>query len=197
MKLTLSKLIPDSSAGIALRCSCLTLLLCLLPGNPYADEREDRRIWAALDVFPRFLASYMDGERKQSTDGTLLLVLVYVDRKEAAEKMARHLEELEEIRGMPLVVEVTDNTSLDTYEDRPPEGIFITQRLARRLISIMKYGRKHHVLVISPFEEDVKQGVPGGIIISDRILPYINMEAMRSAGISIKSFFLRIAKRHE
>ncbi len=90
-------------------------------------------------------------------------------------------------------IELTDDTSLKEYKNTRLAGIFLTQKLGSELESLIQYGRKNHVIVYSPFEEDVKKG---GISITSIILPYVNMDAMKSSGIRIKQFFLRIVKQY-
>lgn len=185
--------------NFAFRTLCL-LLLCLLTffqGNLYAQEWEEPRIWAGLDLFPSLVAADQDIAEKHGPDGKLLLVLMYVDEKEAAEEMALYLAKIEHIRGILIRIELTDDTSMKSYEDTPLAGIFLTQRLYGELEHVIGYGMEHHTIVLSPFEGDVERGVLGGIAISDRILPYVNIEAMRSWGIRIKGFFLRIAEQYE
>jgi hypothetical protein len=143
------------------------------------------------------VAADQDIAGKYGPDGKLLLVLMYVDEKEAAEEMALYLAKIEHIRGIPIRVELTDDTSMKSYEDTPLAGIFLTQKLNAELEHVIGYGMEHHTIVLSPFEGDLERGVLGGIAISDRILPYVNMEAMRSWGIRIKGFFLRIAEQYE
>lgn len=58
----------------------------------------------------------------------------------------------------------------------------------------MRYGIKHRIIIFSPFQGDVERGASGGILISDRILPYLNLETMHLSDIRIKPFFLRIAE---
>ncbi len=176
------------------------LLLCLLTffqGNLYGQQWEEPRIWAGLDLFPSLVAADQDIAEKHGPDGKLLLVLMYVDEKEAAEEMALYLAKIEHIRGILIRIELTDDTSMKSYEDTPLAGIFLTQRLYGELEHVIGYGMEHHTIVLSPFEGDVERGVLGGIAISDRILPYVNMKAMRSWGIRIKGFFLRIAEQYE
>ncbi|MDY7033897.1 MAG: hypothetical protein SVY10_18540 [Thermodesulfobacteriota bacterium] len=169
-------------------------LLTLLPSGLSAGEREDRRAWAGLDLFPSLLAADGDITKKHGPDGELLLVLVYTDRKRFATDITQHLKKIGKIRGIPIRIELTQDTSLKGYEENPPAGIFIAERLFHRLDSIIQFGRRHHIIVFSPFEGDVEQGVPGGIVVSDRILPYINMKSMRLSKIQIKPFFMRIAE---
>lgn len=176
------------------------MLLCLLTflqGNLYAQEWEEPRIWAGLDLFPSLVAADQDIAGKYGPDGKLLLVLIYVDEREAAEEMALYLAKIEHIRGIPIRIELTDDASMKSYEDISLAGIFLTQRLDGELEYVIRYGRERHTIVLSPFEGDVERGVLGGIAISDRILPYVNMEAMRLWGIRIKGFFLRIAEQYE
>ena len=185
--------------NLAFRLFCL-LFLCLLAffqGNLYAQEWEEPRIWAGLDLFPSLVAADQDIAEKHDSDGNLLLVLIYVDEKEAAEEMALYLAKIEHIRGIPIRMELTDDTSMKSYEDTALAGIFLTQRLYGELEHVIGYGMEHHTIVLSPFEGDVERGVLGGIAISDRILPYVNIEAMKSWGIRIKGFFLRIAEQYE
>ncbi len=174
----------------------IVLVFALLAAPADAGGGQGRRVWAGLDLFPSLLAADLDIAHKQD-DGTLLLVLVYVDDREAAEEMARHLrEEIGTIRKIPIRVELTDDPQLSRYAERPPAGIFLTQRLRHRLAALIRYGRDHRVIVFSPFAGDVERGVAAGILISDRILPLINVEAIAASGIRFKSFFLRIAERH-
>ncbi len=184
--------------GRGLMCAMLSVFLLSFPvGDSLAGEMEERRVRAGLDLFPSLLAADMDIVNKQNSDGSLSLVLVYLDNREAVEEMARYLERIEEIRNMPVRVELTDDPSLKNYEDRPPFGIFLAQPMPRELQSIVLYGRDHQVIVFSPFEGDVERGVLGGIDIAETVLPYVNNEAMRQAEIRIKPFFLKIAKHHD
>jgi hypothetical protein len=50
--------------------------------------------------------------------------------------------------------------------------------------------------VFSPFAGDVEAGVSSGLVVSDRILPYVNVEAMRLSGVQMKPFFLRVAEQY-
>ncbi len=197
MQSTPKKLSSNKLAGRALKCAVLILLLLCLTGNIFAVEKEEARIWAGLRLFPSFMAADMDIVQKQSADGRLLILLVYLDKKAAAEEMARYLEKIEKIRGVPIRVELTDDTSLKRYADHHPAGIFLTQQIDRGFKSIVRYGRDNHIFVFSSFEEDVERGVTGGMLIRERVFPYINKEAMHSGGIRIKPFFLRISKLYE
>jgi hypothetical protein len=65
------------------------------------------------------------------------------------------------------------------------------------LPQIIEFGIDSHTVVFSPFRSDVSKGVLGGLHVSDRILPHINMATLRASGLRFKPFFLEVAKRHE
>ena len=171
----------------------LLLICCALAR---AMEMEDVRLRAGLDVFRSVLAADMNIMDKRGPDGALLLVLIYRNNKSIAENVARHLEDAQRIHGVPIRVAIATSASLDQYRDPPPAGIFMVQEIRNDLETVIDYGKKHRIIVFSPFEGDVEAGVVGGIHISDRLLPYINIGAMKASGIRIKPFFLRVSKHY-
>ncbi len=174
----------------------LMILFLIAPVRLYGGERGDRRIMAGLDLFPSILAADRDISKKRGPDGKLLLILIYRDQKKKAKKLARHLKSIERIRGIPIKIEITSDILLEDYAERTPAGIFFTE-FAHELESVVKYGSKHGIIIFSPFKGDVERGATAGIIISDRILPYVNTRILRTAGIVLKPFFLRISKKYE
>ncbi len=175
----------------------LLLVFCLLSKFVSADEREQRMIRAGLDLFPSLLAADLDITQKQNADGKLLLVLLCVDKKTTEAKMAEHLMKIEKIRGIPIQVEISDDISFGSYSDHKPAGVFLIQPFNEEIDSIIQFTREHNIIVFSPFEGDVKRGILGGIIVSDRILPHVNMNALQLSGIRLKPFFLRVSERYE
>lgn len=189
----------NDQVSSACRVFVLVLMLAqvFLPGVACAGEKEDRRAWAGLDLFPSLLAADENISEKHGPDGKLLLVLVCEDRGELAEEMALHLGKIGKIRGIPIRVEVSEAAALTDYETIPVGGIFLTRKLSDELDAILRFGKTRQIIVFSPFRGDVERGASGGILVSDRILPYVNMETMRQSGIQIKPFFLRITEQYE
>jgi hypothetical protein len=78
---------------------------------------------------------------------------------------------------------------------RAPAGIFIAQAPPRAaLSSLIKYGIGHHVIVYSPFEGHVELGVLGGLSVEAQVRPFLNRATLESSQISLKPFFLSVAK---
>lgn len=175
----------------------LLLVIAPLSSNPVAGEQEERRIQVGIKLFPSLLAADRDIKGKRDGEGPLRLLLLYDDRRVVAENTAERLREVEKVRGIPIEVEILSRAELDGRGDAALAGIFLTQRLGGGLDDVIALGRERHVVVFSPFEQDVERGVLGGVLVSDRILPQVNVKAMQDAGIRLKSFFLRIADRYE
>ncbi len=204
----------------------LFIALCFLGRTGGAGEMTQRRIMAGLDLFPSFLAADQDIEQKRTPDGTLLLMLIYPGMKEAAEKLARQVgqgthspdggmflelvypemkEDAEKlagqltgagrIRGLPVRVETLSDEAFSRYAGPAPAGVFLAYHIPD-IDPIIKYCRARGILLISPMDGDMARGAMGGVYIRDRILPHVNMAAVKAAGVRLKPFFLKVAKKH-
>ena len=167
-----------------------------IPATGFADSITQRRVLAGLDLFPSFLAANQDIREKQTPDGELLLMLISSDINDVAAKSARHLKTVRHIRGIPTRLKLISDEAFLNYDGPVPAGIFLLQNISS-LKPIIRYSYEHHTMLISPVDGDVERGVMGGIHISDRILPHVNMKAVKKARIRIKPFFLRISKKYE
>ncbi len=160
------------------------------------DEIADRRAWAGLDLFPSFLAADADIAEKKRSDGALHLLLVYQNRQDLAENMRAHLKQVTKIHDIPIRIRITAIDELSDKVEPSLGGIFLVERAGDEIEAVIRLGRKHRAVVFSPFAGDVERGVSSGMVITDRTLPYVNVEAMRLSGIHIKPFFLRIAEQY-
>jgi hypothetical protein len=174
----------------------VVFILFLLPAPVTADGLSERRAWVGLDLFPTFLAADDHINEKKGEDGRLHLLLVYKERRGLAEEMAGQLSRIRAIRSIPVQV---SEVMIDDLENTPgdtPAGLFLVERMGDRLGTAIQFGQERHIIVFSPFPGDVEKGVNSGMVISDRILPYVNVEAMHLSGVYMKSFFFRIAERY-
>ncbi|MBN2418570.1 MAG: hypothetical protein JXL81_04245, partial [Deltaproteobacteria bacterium] len=138
----------------------------------------------------------LDIEKKKGEDGFLTILLVYKNNRSKATEMSRVLNSLEKIKDIPIRVEITDDLTLNSFKDKPPAGIFIAELLDDKLPDVVHYAVNNHIVLFSPFTGDVEKGVLGGIYISDRVLPYINLSSIKSSGIRIKQFFIRVSVKY-
>ena len=162
-----------------------------------AHEMQLLRVEAGIDLFPSFLAADLDITSKSADDGSLALLIVYREDAHEAEHLAAAVAAVERIRGMPIRVEVVAVDALSGYQGPRPAGLFVADRLnGQGLAPVLAFGKRNRILVISPHKGDVEQGASGGISVSDRILPYVNVRALRGGGIRLKPFFMRIADKY-
>ena len=171
-------------------------ILFLLPGKVSADGLSERRAWVGLDLFPTFLAADDHIDEKIGEDGKLHLLLVHRGRRDLAEEMSEQLVRIGTIRGIPIQATEVMIDDLENASGNTPAGIFLVERMGNGLKTAVRFGKDRHVIVFSPFPGDVEKGANSGMVVSDRIFPYVNMEAMRLSGIQLKPFFLGIAARY-
>lgn len=169
------------------------VLICLCNIPALAENREIRLVQAGLELFPGVLSADMDIHKKLGHDKKLLLLLVHKNHPVEAAELAEKLLTVGSIRSIGMRVEVLSSDALTNDTWRHPAGIFLVQAMDDKLSAILQYAGKHQALVFSPFEEEVRRGVPAGLFIRNKIKPYINMRALRTFNVRLKPFFLRIA----
>jgi len=177
-------------------------LVLLLLGSSWlgamaADEADARRLAVGINLFPAVLAADQDIAGKRHGDAPLRLLLVHRDEQTLVEELAAALRDKGAIRGIPLQVDIVSIDGLADYPGASAAGVFVAQRFGDDIHSIVEFSRRHHLLSFSPFEGDVERGVAAGMVVSDRVLPYVNVAAVDASGLRIKPFFMKIAERYE
>ncbi len=186
------KMSRKTQAG-AIVCSFILLLSQYLP----AEETDRRRVWVGLDLFISFLSADLDIEKKATEKGELVLLILYEDDIIFVEKVSRYIQLIKAVRGMPIKVREVRFSKLKEHQNSNIGGLFIAERSAKNLPSIINFGIEKKIIIFSPFKMDVKEGVPCGVQITSLVLPYINIEALSLSGIKLKPFFMKVAARYE
>lgn len=174
----------------------VTFLLYATSGVSLADSQIAGRAVLGLKLFRATLAADLDIHNKTTADGQLQL-LVYgndIKAKQVAEKLIRSGS----VRKMPLQVKTVDDSKLATFRDHTVAGVIVasptlSQAEFKRL---SEFARIHRIIVFSPFEGGVEQGVSAGLYIRAKVLPYVNINALKRSGIRLKPFFLKVAKEY-
>jgi hypothetical protein len=156
----------------------------------------NNRILIGIDLFPSFLASDQNIHNKIGEDKQLHIVIAYQYDQNTAIDMANRLKDLGKIRGIPIKVYISTENEIEYSKDQNIAGIFIAESMIP-LRSIIKKSIEQSFIVFSPFEGDVEKGVTGGMYITDRIVPYINVKTLLLAKINMKSFFFKVSKQYE
>ncbi|HEY2091168.1 MAG TPA: hypothetical protein VGJ81_04720 [Thermoanaerobaculia bacterium] len=179
-----------------MRRPLLALLLALvLPSLLFGDEVDDRRAAAGIRLFRALLAADVDLPRKTVAPNQLLIVFFYVDDKTRAADLAQRFAADDKVHGIPMVTEVTNDPNFVAYDKRVPAGIFLADAPARQaLASIIHWGITHRLIVYSPFEGHVEKGVLGGLSVEAQVRPYVNRATIEASQITLKPFFMEVAK---
>jgi len=127
----------------------------------------------------------------------LPIYLVYREDPNQAEYLEQHINQLGKIRNRSLDVMTIALDELLASEPLPLSVVFITEPLDQRLPDLVQFAQHQRALLFSPFDGDVERGVATGFQVTDKVLPLVNMAALKQSKIQLKAFFLRIAVKHE
>jgi hypothetical protein len=182
-----------------MRRPLLALLLALvLPSLLLGDEVNDRRAAAGIRLFRALLAADLDLAKKTVAPNQLLIVFFYVDDRARAAELAQRFATDDKVRGIPIVTEVTNDPNFAAYEKRVPAGIFLADAPAKGpLTAIIHWGITHRMIVYSPFEGHVEKGVLGGLSVEAQVRPYVNRATVEASQITLKPFFMEVAKVYQ
>lgn len=173
------------------------LVMMLLAHDAFADSAEELRVVVASRLFPSLLAADLQLEQKRSDDKRLLILVVYLEEHVTAERAAAEIARVRQIRKHQLDVRIVSAVDLAGYGSRAIAGIFIGDKLDDQLVSVLAFAQQRSVITFSPYPGDVEMGVVGGIQVRDRILPYINLKAVRDSALSLRPFYLKVAETYE
>ena len=164
-----------------------------------ADDLSDIRAQAGARLFRAFLSADVDVDKKTVENNQLLILFLYSDDKNRATSLATHFlgdnKDGGTIRGLPLTVAYSSDASMASFKSRIPAGIFLSQPPNETMRkAVVKYGIEHHVIVYSPFEGDVENGVLGGLSVEAQVRPYVNLSTLAASNISLKPLFFKVTK---
>lgn len=173
------------------------LLMLALPGPiPVicAHEVEDNLVRISLSIFPKLVAVDLEMKDKLTSDDKVRFHVFYDRKKELADAVADHLRK-DYPRVGKYATQVTLGNSLPVDA---PTAILIIERLEEAALKpLIEYGIENHILVFSPFKEDVDRGVTAGMYVAIRVLPYFNRDTLDRSRIKIHRILLRSAKFYE
>lgn len=156
---------------------------------------ENQRLSVGIRLFPACISADMKLAEKRTANGKLRILVLHEQDRLQAGVVADKLQELDQIGGYPLQIDIVSQTSIDQYKNQQIAALFITSPgIQSELFD--NWVINHHTLVFSPFAGDVMRGAVAGLHVSDRILPIVNMTQAKRGAISFKPFFLRIAKTY-
>lgn len=177
-----------------------TLLILTLFSSPslQALNELNARQQIGLNLLPGIIAANMRFNSEQ--DDKKESIKIYITFKEN-EKQAIHLSSrmhsIDKIRGHPVLIEAVSidrllNASVDRYS-----VVFISEPLNEAREALIEFSKQQQIMLFSPFKGDVEHGVMSGFEVTNKVLPAVNLTALKEANIRLKAFFLRIAAKHD
>jgi len=171
------------------------MLLPLFGTPTLAQEGLSPRLQIGIGMFPAVIAS---NQRLANDDGQpLTIYLVYRNDSHVAGQLQAALAKIDRIRNHEAQVEPVAIADLLASELEPTSAIFIAEPLDHEISDLVEFVQRERVLLFSPFAGDVERGVMAGFRVTDKVLPMVNMTALKQSNIYLKAFFLRIAVKHE
>ena len=159
-----------------------------------AQETEENLVRISLNIFPKLVAVDLGMKDKLTSQGEILLQVYYRKKEELARQVVSSLEEkYSKIATYPVRVEAIDQLTSIT-----PTAILVVEHLPDSTIKkLIAYGIQNHILLFSPFKEDVDRGITAGMYMAIRILPYFNRETLNQSGIQMHQIIMRSARIYE
>lgn len=178
-----------SKLAQSLQLVFLCLLLALPSQSLVADSFSDRRAHVGIKLFRTLLAA----EQNVAAGSANRIYFVYATDQAQAQQHATEFQEITAQKAQVIALSDMSNNS-----ELKPRAIFVSQKLTdSELSALIQYSIRHRAITFSPFEGDVENGVLGGLSVEATIKPFLNMATLKASGVDIKSFYLKVAKRHE
>jgi hypothetical protein len=186
------------------RLAALLAAVVCLAAAAGAESHEERRAQTGLRLFRAMLAADLDLQRKVEPDGRLLVVFLHAGDGRRAEALATAFArrgaggEPEPIRGLPVRVEVRLASGLaPALDQRSTAGLFLAEAPDEATLrEVVLFGIARRLIVYSPYEGHVESGVLGGLAIEAQVRPYVNLTTLARSNVTLKDFFLKVAKVH-
>ena len=168
--------------------SILVMLLSLVGSGATAQEALSPRLQIGIGLLPAVIAA----NKSLAAGGngvSLPIYLVYQDNRQIAERLKPGLARIPPIRNHPLAISSLSLDELFASNPQPMSTVFIVEPLDDELEDLIEFTQQHRLLLFSPFKGDVEDGVMTGFRVTDKVLPMVNMAALKEANIHLKAFF--------
>ncbi len=168
----------------------------LTASHSQARTNLEPRLQIGIGLLPAVMAANQALAAGGSVAG-VAVYLVYQNDWHVAEQLRAHLEHVGTIRQSPVVPVVLTLDELLDENPAPHSAVFIAEPLDSRLDELIEFTAGRRQLLFSPFKGDVERGVTAGFRVTDKVLPHVNLAALKRSNIQLRAFFLRIAVKHE
>ncbi len=179
------------------RATSLLLLLTLLWGmTDTLAAGLEQRLNIALSLFPRLVAVDQHLPDKLLA-GRARIVLVSEGDRSIAYRLSKKLaRKIDSLNGHPLEIRLA--SPQEVLRGPPPTAVFLADSISDgNFYPLADYLSRHQRLLFSAIPGDVERGAMAGISVTSRVLPYLNMNALKRAHITLHPRVVALSKRYE
>ena len=179
--------------GAVLLASIVSAAFFAMPAA--AQDVIPPRLQIGIGLLPAVIAA--NKQISSESADPLPVYLVYQNNRLLAERLKPGLEKVERIKQRKLEIKSISLDDLLASKPGAAGAIFLAEELDGDLESLIEFVEKQKILLFSPFKGNVERGVAAGFRVTDKVLPMVNMNALKKSNIQLKAFFLRVAVKHE
>ncbi|WP_028293799.1 type 1 periplasmic-binding domain-containing protein [Oceanobacter kriegii] len=181
------------------RLMLVTLLMSTPTHSLFADAASDRRARVGLNLFRTFVNADLTLD-SHVQNNRIPVAMLYLTSNLQAREFRDQLEQTwPSVQGYETEIQVVSLQQLLAQPNaNMPAAVFVTERLnAQERQQLVELTIKHQVAVFSPFEGDVEAGILGGLSVTSSVKPTVNLTTLQLSKLSIKSFYLSVARTYE
>jgi hypothetical protein len=173
------------------------IFLLVISFSPTADSFTERRTSVGLKLFRSMLVANTAYQQKITDLDTLRVKIIFNHGLAKAQTLKQSLiADSAKLHGKAVVFELISIKDYLQSNDKIL-GLFIAEKIDHAsLQALIDKSITTQTLLFSPFKGDVEKGVLGGISVESKVRPFINMKTLNASKVTIKSFYLRVSKKH-
>ena len=180
---------------ISLLLAAALLSLPIAVQSLLAQEALSPRLQIGASILPAIIAA--NKRLASSEQQTPPVYLVYLNNNHLAKQLADGLRQSDAVRQRKLEISNLSLSELLERDALQASALFVVEPMGDELEQLVEFSRQQKLLLFSPYKGDVERGVAAGFRVTDKVLPMVNMDALKQSNIFLKAFFLRIAVKHE
>jgi hypothetical protein len=176
----------------------ICVLLLAVASNAYAKHDLEARVEIGVNLLPSVIAANTRWSlEKEDEKHSIKIFIVYDENRKVARDALSKLNRIKRIRGHLVEKQIISMREIFSGTSDKNSVLFIVEPLLEYTKKAIEFSRINQFILFSPFYGDVEKGVMTGFEVTNKVLPAVNINALKDANIRLKAFFLRIAVSYD
>ncbi len=176
----------------------ICILLLTVASNVYAKHDLEARVEIGVNLLPSVIAAHTRWSlEKEDEKQSIKIFIVYDENRKVARDALSKLNRIKRIRGHLVEKQIISMEEIFSGTSDKNSVLFIVEPLLEYTNKAIEFSRINQFILFSPFNGDVEKGVMTGFEVTNKVLPAVNINALKDANIRLKAFFLRIAVSYD